>query len=254
MSSVRFKAGIIIASTFHLKQHRTPQKCRKMQNKGIYTDISRNTIAIRDKSARNNPECRNRSSGNNQPQRIPRGLYHDITPEQPCGLVKPETVKPYAIQLATLRNDRSSRNRPPNRADRISPNRSRQTGAACHGQHAPDFSRLSGQGIVQPVQCSSIAMQGSAFCGFSALNFAKQKPEQLCPGLISDFRLSALAHNFRHDFSLVRRNSFVTVFTQANHVFRFCRAAKCSGDHVMPFKPFCAAAICAAFFLVMPCK
>ena len=89
MSSVRFKAGIIIASTFHLKQHRTPQKCRKMQNKGIYTDISRNTIAIRDKSARNNPECRNRSSGNNQPQRIPRGLYHDITPEQPEPTAEP---------------------------------------------------------------------------------------------------------------------------------------------------------------------
>lgn len=52
-----------------------------MQNKGIYTDISRNAIAIRAESALNNPERRSRSSGNNQPQRIPRGLYHAITTE-----------------------------------------------------------------------------------------------------------------------------------------------------------------------------
>ena len=57
-----------------------------MQNKGIYTDISRNTIAIRTKSARNSQQHiqkrRNRSRRNNQPQRIPRGLYHAITPER----------------------------------------------------------------------------------------------------------------------------------------------------------------------------
>lgn len=94
------------------------------------------------------PERRNRSSRNSQPQRIQCGLYHDITPEQPCEV------------LCSQSN-----------GDQYRPERSHKTGAACHGQPAPDFSRLSGQGIVQPVQCSPVAMQGSAFCGFSALNF-----------------------------------------------------------------------------------
>ena len=111
-----------------------------MQNKGIYTDISRNTIAIRAKSALNNPERRKQSAA-----------------EEPA-----RTVSRYHAGAAMHHISR-------NRADRISPNRSRQTGAACHGQPAPDFSRLSGHGIAQPVQCSPIAMQGSAFCGFSAL-------------------------------------------------------------------------------------
>ena len=46
-----------------------------------------------------------------------------------------------------------------NNADRISPERSHKTGAVFHGQHCPDFSQLSGQGSVYPVQCSPIAMQ-----------------------------------------------------------------------------------------------
>lgn len=35
VSSVRFKAGIIIASAFHPKRHRTPEKCHRMQNRAI---------------------------------------------------------------------------------------------------------------------------------------------------------------------------------------------------------------------------
>ena len=77
-------------------------------------------------SVPNQPETI-QNAGNNQPQRIPRGLYHDIMPE-PIG--------------AAMHH--------------ISPNRSRQTGAACHGQPVPDFSRLSGQGSVQPVHISPI--------------------------------------------------------------------------------------------------
>ena len=131
----------------------------------------------------------------------PCGLYHSITPEpignsltgsrtagtdtDRAGICWKRSEQPRTISAGTdtalsyrpCRNNSAlcnpaptdtdrNRNRPTNRADRISPNRSRQTGAVCHGQPAPDFSQLSGQGIVQPVHCSPIAMQGSAFCGF----------------------------------------------------------------------------------------
>lgn len=114
------------------------------------------------------------------PEQIPRGLYHAITPEQigaaahhisrnQYSAIRPTAPELFsAMQSAPTDTDRN-RNRPPNRADRISPERSRQTGAACHGQPVPDFSRLSGHGIARPVHCSPIAMRGSAFCGFSAL-------------------------------------------------------------------------------------
>ena len=54
--------------------------------------------------------------------------------------------------------------------DQISPERSRQTGAACHGQPMPDFSRLSGRGSVQPVHnspiCHTREVLSAAFCEF----------------------------------------------------------------------------------------
>lgn len=65
-----------------------------------------------------------------QAERILRGLYHAITPER---LDKKRTLSRQAVLTETA-------------AHRISPNRSRQTGAACHGQPMPDFSQLSGQG------------------------------------------------------------------------------------------------------------
>ena len=106
----------------------------------------------------------------NSPQHIQkrrRGSRADcITLSRRSRLEKPRTISAGTDTALSCRPRLNART---NRADRISPNRSRQTGAACHGQPAPDFLQFSGQGIVQPVQCSPIAMQGSAFCGFSAL-------------------------------------------------------------------------------------
>ena len=89
-------------------------------------------------SVPNQPETI-QNAGNNQPQRIPRGLYHDIMPE-PIGAAM-HHISP------------NSRNRPPNRADQISPNRSRQTGAACHGQPGRIFRGSPVRGV-----CSRFAV------------------------------------------------------------------------------------------------
>jgi hypothetical protein len=143
--------------------------------------MCRNNPKQNEKPCQNTPESRNRSSGNNQPQRIQRGLYHDIMPtvcryhagKDRSSQTGANTDRLISAGTDTALSDRSSRaksctvnpaatntdrsrNRPTNRADRISPNRSRQTGAACHGQTVPDFFTLSGQGIVQPVQCPTI--------------------------------------------------------------------------------------------------
>ena len=85
------------------------------------------------------------------PQRIPRGLYHAITPER---LDKP---------------------RRPNQPGTISPSRSSFSRSA-----RPDFSRLSGQGSVQPVQCSAIAMQGKCFLRLFCADFSELHQMYIC--------------------------------------------------------------------------
>lgn len=105
------------------------------------------------------------------PERVPRGLYHAIMPQQPRTMSAGTDT---ALSDRPRRNDSAVCNptaTDTDRADQISTERSHQTGAACHGHPAPDFSRLSGQGSVQPVQCSPIAMQGVSFCVFSVLIF-----------------------------------------------------------------------------------
>lgn len=79
-----------------------------------------------------------------------------------------------------------------NRADRISPNRSRRTGEACHGQPVPDFSRLSGRGSVQPVHSSPICHArdrlSAVFCEFFSriapnycyVQLLKQEKPRIC--------------------------------------------------------------------------
>lgn len=150
-----------------------------MQNKGIYTDISQNAIAIRAKSARNSLQHIQKRRRGSTPtkSRTPEPIDRkQSAAEDPARTVSryhaavdrnsqtgADTDRPISARTDTALSDRSSRaksctvnpvptdtdrnrNRPTNRADRISPNRSRQTGAACHGQPVPDFSRLSGQG------------------------------------------------------------------------------------------------------------
>lgn len=115
------------------------------------------------------------------PQRIPRRLY----PECRSRSEQPRTISAGADTALSDRPRRNysalcnpaptdtDRNRPTNRADRISPERSRQTGAACHGQPAPDFSRLSGQGIAQPVHCSPYCHAKKCFLRFFCADFCE---------------------------------------------------------------------------------
>lgn len=163
-SSKRFQAGIIIASTFHLKQHRTPENALSVENRAIHAVSFRNALQSMPETACST----SRNAGTDRAETISRrGSRADcITLSD-----RPRWNNSALCSPAPTDTDRN-RSRPPNRADRISPERSRQTGAACHGQTAPDFLLLSGQGSVQPVHCSPIAMQGSAFCGFSALDFS----------------------------------------------------------------------------------
>lgn len=100
-------------------------------------------------------------------------------------------AKSCTVNPAATDTDRN-RNRPTNRADRISQNRSHQTGAACHGQPCPDFSQLSGQGSKQPVHISPVLLlQGVPFCAFCEFfsriapntylwKFIKQEKPRIC--------------------------------------------------------------------------
>ena len=107
-------------------------------------------------SVPNQPETI-QNAGNNQPQRIPRGLYHDIMPE-PIGAAM-HHISP------------NSRNRPPNRADQISPNRSRQTGAACHGQPGRIFRGSPVRGVCSRFAVPLFVMPRKCFLRLSA-NFS----------------------------------------------------------------------------------
>lgn len=121
--------------------------CLKIKNRAIYPVSSRN--AAED----------------------PRGLYHTIMPEQIEAAVH-SPARSCTVNLAPTDTDRN-RNRPPNRADRISPERSPQTGSALHSQPAPDFSRLSGQWSAQPIHNPLFVMPEKGFLRLSA-NFSDE--------------------------------------------------------------------------------
>ena len=57
--------------------------------------------------------------------------------------------------------------------DQISPERSRQTGAACHGQPMPDFSRLSGRGVCSRFTTPLFVIPEKCFLRLSA-NFSAE--------------------------------------------------------------------------------
>lgn len=158
-----------------------------MQNKGIYTDISRNAIAIRAESARNSPQHIQKRRNGSTPTES--GTPEQIKRKQSAAEDPARTVSRYQADRAGMIQRYAVQRRPIPTGTRhslpCSPKRSPQTGAACHGQPVPDFSRLSGQGSVQPVQCSPVCHArdrlSADFCEFFSRNQTKQ-PEQLCPG------------------------------------------------------------------------
>ena len=134
--------------TFDLERHRTPEKCHRIPNKGIYTDISQNAIAIRAESARNNPERRKQSAAEDPARTVSR--YHAGADRSSYAPYQPEQPEPTA------------KPRRPNQPEPITPNRSSLSRSASAGFFDAIRSGECAAGSHLPY----LSCQESAFCEF----------------------------------------------------------------------------------------
>ena len=105
VSSVRFKAGVNGSSTFHPKQHRTPEKCHKMQNRAICTVSIRSSMQNAAGNSRN--KYRRSRSEYTAPERLT-----DTKPPEQVKSDRPPDIYQIQRRQTDLRNSRPRPERP----------------------------------------------------------------------------------------------------------------------------------------------